>query len=127
MRYLSLIFILIVVACQNPKPAKIITVDQTVVKKTMRQADAKAVTLSIEGMMCAVGCASTIEKNLANTPGVVSAEVKFEAKKGWVIFDSTSTITKQKLIAVVTKSGDGKTYTVEEIKDIDPSKLPVKN
>ena len=127
MRYLSLILILLVVTCQNPKPSKIITVNQPETEKTTLQTDAKAVALSIEGMMCAVGCAATIEKNLVNTPGVVSAVVDFEAETGWVVFDSRSSITKQKLIAAIEESGNGSTYAVKELTDIDLSKVPAKN
>lgn len=127
MRFLSSILILLVIACQNPKEAKIITVNQPETKKITLQANTKAVSLSIEGMVCAMGCAATIEKNLAKTPGVVTATVDFEAKKGWVVFDSISPISKEKLIAIVEESGDGKTYTVKELKDIDPLKWPGKD
>jgi mercuric ion binding protein len=127
MRYLFLIALLLVGACQNPKPAKIITVSQPVAKKAISLANAKAVEISIDGMMCAVGCAATIEKNLTKTDGVVSAAVDFEAKTGWVVFDPNTALTKDKLIAVVQQSGDGKTYTVQALKDIDPSKVPAKN
>lgn len=127
MRFLSLILILLVVSCRNHGEAKIITVNKPETKKTSLQADTKAVSLSIEGMMCAIGCAATIEKNLEKTPGVVTASVDFEAKKGWVIFDSTSPINKQKLMAIVEESGDGKSYSVKELKEIDPLKVPGKD
>lgn len=127
MRFLSLILILLVVSCRNHGEAKIITVNKPETKKTSLQADTKAVSLSIEGMMCAIGCAATIEKNLEKTPGVVTASVDFEAKKGWVIFDSTSPINKQKLMAIVEESGDGKSYSVKELKEIDPLKVSGKD
>lgn len=127
MRFLSLILILLVVSCRNHGEAKIITVNKPETKKTSLQVDIKAVSLSIKGMMCAIGCAATIEKNLEKTPGVVTASVDFEAKKGWVIFDSTSPIDKQKLMAIVEESGDGKSYSVKELKEIDPLKVPGKD
>jgi len=127
MRFLSLILILLVVSCRNHGEAKIITVNKPETKKTSLQVDIKAVSLSIKGMMCAIGCAATIEKNLEKTPGVVTASVDFEAKKGWVIFDSTSPIDKQKLMEIVEESGDGKSYSVKELKEIDPLKVPGKD
>ncbi len=42
----------------------------------------------VEGMTCAVGCAATIEKKLAELDGVKSAKVDFETKKATVEFDN---------------------------------------
>lgn len=42
----------------------------------------------VEGMTCAVGCAATIEKKIAELEGVKSAKVDFETKKATVEFDN---------------------------------------
>ena len=70
---------------------------------------------TIEGMTCAMGCAKTIEKELANLDGVQSATVDFETKTATVEFDGTIQ-TISSLAKVVEATGDGTTYKVENIK-----------
>ncbi|MGD2004637.1 MAG: heavy metal-associated domain-containing protein [Flavobacteriaceae bacterium] len=128
MRFLYLSLLLLgVVACQNPKPAKIISVGTTEEQPATLAVAEEALKMNIEGMMCAIGCAATIEKNLSKTPGVVSANVDFEAQTAWVVFDAATTLNAAKLIAVVEKSGDGKTYTVPTHNPIAPSEIPTQN
>lgn len=61
--------------------------------KTMEEkADSTEVSLEtasfeITGMTCAMGCAATIEKKLAQLDGVSSAKVDFETKSAVVEFD----------------------------------------
>ena len=43
--------------------------------------------MSIDGMVCAVGCAAMIEKTLNKTKGIKEA-MDFEAKKASLIFDA---------------------------------------
>ena len=87
----------------------------------------QATKLSIDGMMCAIGCAATIEKNLSKTAGVVSAQINFESKTGWVIYNTATDVNPQSLVAIVEKSGDGKTYKVSASSSIKPSEVPLKN
>ena len=70
---------------------------------------------NIEGMTCAMGCAKTIEKELANLDGVQSATVDFDTKSDTVEFDGTVQTTES-LVKVVEATGDGTTYKVENIK-----------
>ena len=70
---------------------------------------------NIEGMTCAMGCAKTIEKELANLNGVQKATVDFDTKTATVEYDGTIQSTES-LVKVVEATGDGTTYKVENIK-----------
>mgnify|MGYP001184384013 FL=1 len=126
MRKIFIVISLLFLACQNEKAPKIFSVDNTV-EAIDKNVSKQATKLSIDGMMCAIGCAATIEKNLSKTAGVVSAQINFESKTGWVIYDTTSGVNPQSLIAIVEKSGDGKTYKVSASSSINLLKVPLKN
>ncbi|RTY93993.1 MULTISPECIES: heavy-metal-associated domain-containing protein [unclassified Flavobacterium] len=72
-------------------------------------------TFSIEGMTCSMGCAKTIEKELAAMDGVQSATVDFDKKTATVEFDATKQ-TPEKLVETVEATADGKTYKVSNLK-----------
>ena len=72
-------------------------------------------TFHIEGMSCAIGCAKTIEKKLAEMNGVQKAAVDFDKKEAIVEFDATIQ-TPEKLTTAVESSGDGQTYKVSAMK-----------
>jgi mercuric ion binding protein len=65
----------------------------------------------IEGMTCSMGCAKTIEKELAAMNGVQKATVDFDKKEATVEFDA-AVLTPEKLFATVEATGDGATYKV---------------
>jgi copper chaperone CopZ len=65
----------------------------------------------VEGMTCAVGCAKTIEEELAAMDGVQKASVDFDSKKATVVFDKTIQ-SQESLTKVVEATADGKTYKV---------------
>ena len=69
----------------------------------------------IEGMSCAVMCASKIEKELAAMDGVQKAKVDFETKTATVQFDDAKQ-SPEKLAKKVESVADGKTYKVSDIK-----------
>lgn len=69
----------------------------------------------ISGMTCAMGCAKTIEENLSKMDGVQKATVDFDTKTATVEYDNGKQ-SPEKLIQVVEKSADGKTYKVENVK-----------
>ncbi len=69
----------------------------------------------ISGMTCAMGCAKTIEENLSKVDGVQKATVDFDTKTATVEYDNGKQ-SPEKLIEVVEKSADGKTYKVESSK-----------
>ena len=72
-------------------------------------------TLAIEGMTCAMGCAKTIEKKLADMDGVQSATVDFEAKTATVNFDLDK-LKSEDLVKTTEACADGKTYKVSDVK-----------
>lgn len=69
----------------------------------------------IEGMSCAVMCASKIEKELSAMQGVKTAKVDFEKKTATVEYDN-AVQTPQKLADKVESVADGKTYKVSDVK-----------
>jgi len=70
---------------------------------------------SIEGMTCAVGCAKTIQEELTDLEGVQTATVDFDKKLATVTFDKTVQ-NPESLTKTVQATGDGKTYTVSNMK-----------
>lgn len=69
----------------------------------------------IDGMVCAVGCAKTIEKKLAKLDGVTKATVDYDKKEATVEFDAAKQ-SAEKIVEAVEKTGDGKTYKVTDVK-----------
>lgn len=69
----------------------------------------------IDGMVCAVGCAKTIEKKLASLEGVTKASVDYDKKEATIEFDAAKQ-TPEQLVKTVEKVGDGKTYKVSDVK-----------
>ncbi len=64
---------------------------------------AETITLPVTGMTCG-GCARSIERKLAATPGVSSAKVDLEAARATVQFDPTRTGIP-KLVAAIEQLG----------------------
>ena len=62
-------------------------------------------TLAITGMSCS-GCSGRVQRALADTPGVIEAEVDLEAGSAEVQYETGST-SPEMLAAVVTKLGYG--------------------
>lgn len=87
----------------------------TTEKKQVAAVQPETASFKIEGMTCAMGCAKTIEKKLAEMNGVQKATVDFETKEAVVEFDATIQ-TKESLTKVIEASADGKTYKVAEDK-----------
>jgi Cu+-exporting ATPase len=82
------IFALTLTGCENNRYPKKILVNssQPIVGQFFKSP--KQITMTIEGMVCAVGCAATIEKNLNKTNGIKLAKVDFETKKAVLTFDA---------------------------------------
>ena len=70
---------------------------------------------TVDGMSCAVMCASKIEKELAATEGVQKATVDFEKKLATIEYDSAIT-SPEKLIEKVEAVNGGETYKVSNLK-----------
>jgi Cu+-exporting ATPase len=85
------------------------------VKKAIATENVQTAQFSVAGMTCAVGCAKTIQEELTDLDGVQTATVDFETKSAMVTFDKTIQ-TPETLTKVVQATGDGKTYTVSNMK-----------
>ena len=112
---LALVIALSFASCKQEN--KEVAVEETK-KEAVSEADlAKMQTASftIDGMTCAMGCAKTIEKELANLDGVQKATVDFDTKTATVEYDGTIQTTAS-LVKVVEAAADGTTYKVTDIK-----------
>ena len=76
----------------------------------------KQIIMSIEGMICAVGCAATIEKNLNKSTGIKLAKVDFETKKAVLTFDA-NLLTPNNITQIVLNTGSD--YFVTDLEFID--------
>jgi Cu+-exporting ATPase len=72
--------------------------------------------MEIGGMVCAMGCAAVIEKNLNNTKGIIAAKVDFETQKATLIFDAAS-LTPTQVTEVVLNTGEA--YAVNSFELLD--------
>lgn len=91
------------------------TTEAPAVKKPIAAANVQTASFVIEGMTCAVGCAKTIEKKLAESEGVEKATVDFDKKLATVTFDK-SVQNPTSLTQVIEGVADGKTYKVVQPK-----------
>lgn len=109
---------LCVMACQQAPQTKTAPVQSAVQSspqmeeaQTVSLEDASTAAMKIDGMMCAMGCAAKIEKNLADTPGILEAKIDFEGAMGKVVFDPEM-LNSAQIIDVIEQSG--KSYKVAE-------------
>ena len=84
-------------------------------KPTAAVGKIETASFSIEGMSCAVMCASKIEKELSNAEGVQKAKVDFEKKMATVEYDAGKT-TPEKLVETVEAVNGGDSYKVSNVK-----------
>ena len=108
---------LLFTSCKNEekKTETTATTETPAPKKEIAVANIEAASFEIEGMTCAMGCAATIEKKLAEMDGVKEAKVDFETKTATVSFDKT-VHTQETLTKTVEAVADGKTYKVKNYK-----------
>ena len=83
--------------------------------KEIAAANLRKASFTIEGLTCAIGCAKTIQEELSGLEGVQTATVDFDKKLATVSFDKTKQ-TPESLTKIVQATGDGKTYTVSNMK-----------
>jgi Cu+-exporting ATPase len=76
----------------------------------------KQIKMNIEGMVCAVGCAAMIEKNLNKTNWIKFAKVDFESKKAVLTYDANRLTTNDITQVVLNTGGD---YLVTDLELID--------
>ncbi|MEM0578423.1 heavy-metal-associated domain-containing protein [Flavobacterium polysaccharolyticum] len=99
---------------ETAKPEVAVTAAPTT-KKPIAAANVQTASFEITGMTCAVGCAKTIEKKLAESEGVEKATVDFDKKLATVSFDKTVQ-NPTSLTQVIEGVADGKTYKVVQPK-----------
>ena len=111
---LSLTFILIAFVTMNcSSPQENVAVDA--------QAD-KQLALKVDGMVCAVGCAKYIEKQVSQIAGVSSCTVNFEEGIAEVEFSSDVT-GQEEIVETITGINEGQYgVSVLELKDEGPKK-----
>lgn len=100
---LSFFSCVLVVSCnEEPKASKKITSKERVVIDAVKAN--QFVTFEVKGMVCKMGCGSTIRKALLNTKAVASCEIQFESDRVsnfvQLGFDKNK-ISKEKLITVI--------------------------
>lgn len=123
MKSIKYIFSVLAVAaimqsCKNQSEPETKTAEHKAVteKKLNPDAEYKTASFEIEGMQCAMGCAKVIEKNIAAMDGVKEAEVNFDTKIATISYD-TEMVTKDDLIAMVSKTGDAYSVKPEETQE----------
>ena len=109
-----LIGLVVFTSCKNNPTPKTVTVETTAVETVEAPfQEAQPMAMSIEGMVCAIGCAAVIEKNLNKTAGIKEAKVDFETKKATLIFDA-KVLSPNEVTQVVRNTGEA--YTVTDLK-----------
>ena len=78
--------------------------------------EAQPMAMSIEGMICAVGCAALIEKPLNQTEGIKAAKVDFETKKATLIFNP-KVLTPDEVGQIILNTGEA--YSVKDFELLD--------
>ncbi|MBE8725408.1 heavy-metal-associated domain-containing protein [Flavobacterium hungaricum] len=102
---------------EEDKSLQVVNAEKNTAKehKAIAAENLQTASFTIDGMTCAVGCAKTIEEELANLDGVEKATVDFDKKTATVSFDKTVQ-NPESLTKVVQETGDGKTYKVSNFK-----------
>ena len=96
--------VILTLAVMAGAPALIVRAQRTTDASTATAAvKTERVVVAIEGMHCG-GCASGIKAMLKRTPGVISAEVSYEAGEANVEYDSAHT-SREKIIEAITNMG----------------------
>ena len=110
-----------IMACNNSTSPKVVTVEttQNMNADPVPMAEEAFGKLIIEGMTCAIGCAATIEKNLQKTTGVTFANVDFETKTAWVVYDAKHL--NMEAISMVVKA-TGESYSVTKMERLNSIK-----
>jgi len=110
---------LLIISCKNEPQPEVVTVEKSP-KHAKVELDPNATyakaEFNIEGMMCEIGCAKTIEKKLAKMEGVKSVSVNFKKELAMVEFDEAKVNTTS-LEETVKKTGE--TYTVKNMKTVE--------
>ena len=114
--FLCGLLFLTITACNNNKTPKTIILERTVEAVEAPFKKSQSMAMNIEGMVCALGCAATIEKNLNQTAGIKKAKVDFETQKAILIFDA-EVLTPNEVTQVVLSTGEA--YSVKDFELLD--------
>jgi periplasmic mercuric ion binding protein len=110
---------LLFVGCKEKTDTKVmadkVATEAPKVKKEIAAANLQTASFTIKGMVCAVGCAKTIEDDLNNTDGVQKAAVDFDKESATIAYDKT-VLNPESITKLVEATGDGKTYKVSDFK-----------
>ena len=108
-----LISLLFIIGCnQQPKPEFKVVAASTNIAENVINNNLFEASFSISGMMCKMGCAKAIEKNLSKMEGVQKASVDFETSIATVLYNS-SLLKAEDLALTVLNTGDA--YTVSNM------------
>lgn len=108
---------LLLLSCKKAETPQTIIASEIASKPNSKTAAAKPAmaTFTIKGMTCEIGCAKTIQEQLASMDGVQNATVDFDKKFATVEFDASKQ-SPELLLKAVQETGDGKTYVVSNMK-----------
>lgn len=109
---------LTIISCkQEAKPeVKTVGINDAALATTDLAVNYSKAEFKIDGMTCAVGCAATIQKNLAKMDGVKSAKVDFDNRIAMVEYNDDK-INLNDLETTVHKTSD--VYKVSEINNVE--------
>ncbi|WP_395054243.1 heavy-metal-associated domain-containing protein [Flavobacterium sp.] len=109
----------LLVGCKDKTTVASNDVEKTTSKKEIVAAlKPETASFKIDGMVCEIGCAKTIEEKLVKMEGIQEVKVNFETKQATVNFDLDK-LTSTDIVKAVETTGDGKTYKVSEIKTLN--------
>ncbi|MBN4085092.1 heavy-metal-associated domain-containing protein [Flavobacteriaceae bacterium AH-315-B10] len=121
-KFLAVVLVVaIFTSCKNEVKPEIKTVEvETNLETAKKELDPNATyakaEFTIDGMTCAIGCARTIEKKIANMDGVKSATVDYDRRLAMVEYDEAM-VNPTSLEETVTKVAD--IYKVSDMKTVE--------
>jgi len=80
--------------------------DENTTTTELSAGETQTVDYAVEGMVCAMGCAATIQKEVADIDGVTISEVNYEDEKAHFEFDPSKT-TEAAIKAKIATIADG--------------------
>lgn len=93
-----LIFIWILLACGSK--------EKSAIKESVAPENLASVTLHIEGMVCEMGCARTIEEEVGSMEGVQECKVDFQHKTAVCAYDKAH-LSAQEIVEKINQINDG--------------------
>lgn len=83
----------------------------------------KSCTIDIEGMMCEMGCKTTIQNRINELDGVIKGDVDYALAKAFVTYDANK-LSCADIISEIESIGDG-LYSAKMVEDKDIENAPV--